>query len=53
MIKPNKYIASSVPDEHGESIIVEGNSIKEIREEINSFPADTFHIYKLMKDDKT
>lgn len=49
MIKPNKYIASSVPDEHGESIIVEGNSIREIKKEINSFPAETFHIYKLIE----
>jgi hypothetical protein len=48
-MKPPKYIASQVPDENGESIILEGNSIKEIREEINSFPAETFHIYKLMK----
>jgi len=48
-LKPNKYIASSVPDENGDSVILEVNSIKEIREEINSFPAETFHIYKLVK----
>jgi hypothetical protein len=49
-MNPPKYIASQVPDENGDSIILEGNSLKEIREEIRSFTGgEIFNIYKLIK----